>query len=128
MIRCFHDPYRQPNKGKPDCFHPLSNPGSLKHQLLHSRVEVESEDHDLPPGGVFPKLRGRQLPSSQVFFHDGMSFFTLTAALMESVDQFIPFQVPVRYNAEDLVTFLLHPHGGKGQLDVPLHPRKFRLF
>ena len=72
-----------------------------------------------------PKSEEGQLPSGEVFFHDGMGLFALPAAPMEPVDQFAAIYVPVGDNAEDLVALRLHRHGGKGELS--LHPGKPRV-
>lgn|GEM_PF-2597145 len=47
----------------------------------------EGDEHHCPPDGVGPKLSGRELPTGEIIFHDGIGFFALATAVAMPVDE-----------------------------------------
>ena len=56
-----HDPSGEIDQVKADGLHPFHNPGALKDQALHDRIQIVGEDHDPPPGGILAELPRREL-------------------------------------------------------------------
>jgi len=54
---------------EPDGLESRGDPGSAKHQSLHRSVQVEGEDHDPPPRGVFSEVSRRPTSTSEIAFH-----------------------------------------------------------
>ena len=71
----FDDPSRKIDQVKTESLHSLGDPGALKDEVLHCRIQIVGKDHDRPPRGVLPEVGRGKLPACEVLLHDRMGFF-----------------------------------------------------
>jgi len=84
-------------------FQPPHGPALQQNQPLHRRIEVERQNHDRPPGGVFAKIAREQLTAGLILLHDRVDFLAFTTTLAVPDDQLDAVDGSVGAGAPDLV-------------------------
>jgi len=70
----FDNPSGDVDERKPNRLHTPGHPGFSQGHLLHDAIEIHSQNHDPPLGGILAKVIGGQLAAGKILFHDRMSF------------------------------------------------------